>query len=57
MKKEAIIIKKTKVNDDITLPKDYTGYVYDETESFYCFYCYEVEKNLLVNKKDIKFIR
>ena len=56
MRQEAIIINKTKVNDDITIPKDYTGYIFDETSSFYCFYCYQLEKKLLVNKKDVKFV-
>lgn len=52
--KNAIVIKKTKVNDSITLLKGYTGHITDETTSFFIFYCNELDKTLLVNKLDLK---
>lgn len=45
------ISKKYKVHDNLTLLRGYTGQIIDETTSFYCIYCNELNRNVLVDKK------
>lgn len=47
------INKKYKVHDTLTLLKGYTGYIRDESPSYYGIYCDDVDKNVLVDKKAI----
>lgn len=45
------ISKKYKVHDNLTLLRGYTGHIISETTSFYCIFCNELNKNVLVDKK------
>lgn len=51
-----IINKKYKVHDTLTLLKGYTGYIRNETTSYYGIYCDDVNKNVLVDKKAVTIL-